>query len=237
MISLNTTGDTIVMLIVAGIVGAVAGIGGFALQNRSATGTDQYLGWPASMLLGGLASLGILYFFSPVTNTTVTTATGAVKTSSHYDLVKLVALAVIVGSGGRAFLAALQARTSTLLSQQTSANMLNQLPKALDDAKEKIADDTANVAATIDQHANTLTELAADPNAPEPVKAAAEALEATKSELSSVAEQAQAHIGEAQGRIEAAAAPLSPQQSPMKSTGVPDPAAPATGPDEKAANG
>lgn len=226
MISLHTTADTVVMLIIAAIVGAIAGIGAYALQSRAAADQDTRLGVIASMLVGGLASLGVLYFFSPVTNTTITAANGKTTMSSHYDLVKLVALAVIVGSGGRAFLIALQARASALLSQQTSANVLTQLPKALDEAKSNIADDTANVAATINEHAQTLTDLAAAPNAPQPVIEAAEALSAAQGALTTVAEHAQAHLDEAQSRVEAAAAPALLHPPPPAGSTETDPVTP-----------
>jgi hypothetical protein len=205
MIALNDTEDTIVMIVVAAAVGAFAGLGAFALQSKRAADKDTKLGWLASMLVGALASVGVLYFLSPVAKTAVTLPGGSVTTTSQYDLLKLASLSVIVGSGGRVFLTSLQARAGALLSQQTSSNVVAEAPKALTDAQAKIGADAESAKSAIGPLAARLQELAATAGAPEEVKEAAITLDAAQDQISKVADQAQTHLEEVQGRIDAAA--------------------------------
>jgi hypothetical protein len=101
--------------LIAAAVGAVGGLGAeLLLQRADNTGTVEIpgrlkgtrfvdLGFPASLILGAIAAVAILYFFPPVTEKIIAGSTGAPpQTTQEYDLV--VALSLIVGSAGPAFL-------------------------------------------------------------------------------------------------------------------------------------
>lgn len=131
MIGLNHTIDYVYMLLIAGGVGAIGGLGAELLLKRADdTGTLMLpsqlkgmhlvkLGFPASLIIGAIAAVAILYFFPPVTATVTPAGNGGTPTTSHeYDLVKLVALSLIVGSAGPAFLTSAQSRLASALNAQ-----------------------------------------------------------------------------------------------------------------------
>jgi hypothetical protein len=131
MIELKETIDYVYMLLVAAGVGAIGGFASELLLERARnTGTIELpgklkdtrlfdIGFPASLVLGAVAAVAILYFFPPTTETvTPATETEKASTTVEYDLVKLVALALIVGSAGPRFLAAMQSRVLALLNAQ-----------------------------------------------------------------------------------------------------------------------
>jgi hypothetical protein len=123
MIELNSTWNTVVMLLVAGGVGLIGGIGAAliewkrdcALAASGSTVKRCSTGWNvvACVVLGGIAAVAILYFFPPTTTEVVRG-----ESTSSYDLTKLVALALIVGSAGAAFLQALQTRALALTAAE-----------------------------------------------------------------------------------------------------------------------
>jgi hypothetical protein len=76
------------------------------------------LGFLSSLLLGAVTAVAFLYFFPPETQTVKTDATGITTTSYSYDLVKLVALSLIVGSAGPSFLSSIQGRLAGALNEQ-----------------------------------------------------------------------------------------------------------------------
>lgn len=128
MIELTTTWDTVIMLLIAAGVGLIGGIGGGLLEMRRPSTADSNStsnsnsGYSAKMfvssvILGGIAAVAILYFFPPQETVTVTVGSET-TTTTEYDLTKLVALALIVGSAGAGFLLALQKRTSDLLDAE-----------------------------------------------------------------------------------------------------------------------
>ena len=131
MIALPHTVDYVVMMLIAAGAGAIGGLGAELLLKRSeSTGTIEIphklkgtnlfaLGAPSSVLVGAIAAVAVLYFFPPVVET-ITPSTGAkaAETTREYNLVKLVALALIVGSAGPAFLASAQSRLASALSAQ-----------------------------------------------------------------------------------------------------------------------
>lgn len=203
LVTINNTRDAVLMMLIAAGVGGVAGLGAFALQGKLDDGTS--LSWEASALVGALASLGILYFVSPVTTTSITVPGGSIDTASQYDLLKLVSLSAIIGSGGRVFLTALQARAGALLNQQTVDNVTATTPKALNKANANIEADIASTKATIAPLADQLRDLAKAPDATAPVKEAATKLESAQEEISKLAEQAQTHLQQAESQIDAAA--------------------------------
>jgi hypothetical protein len=119
MIPLNTTGDTVAMLVVAGCVGLIGGIGAGLLEmRRDPKKAKECAGTIASsILLGGIAAVAILYFFPPEEATTATVK-GATILVKEYNLTKLVALALIVGSAGASFLLVLQKKTLDIAEAQ-----------------------------------------------------------------------------------------------------------------------
>jgi hypothetical protein len=126
MVELNSTLDTVVMLLVAFGVGLVGGIGAAFIEWRQrcadpvAAGTSCNPTWSAisCVLLGGLAAVAILYFFPPTQEVLVPVKEKEPETTTFYNLTQLVALALIVGTAGAAFLQALQTRALALTKAQ-----------------------------------------------------------------------------------------------------------------------
>jgi hypothetical protein len=135
MIELTQDWDYVLMILIAAGVGAIGGFGGELLMSRADnTGTVETpgrlagtrfvdIGFPASLILGAIAAVAILYFFPPVVETITAGANGAEpETTQEYDVVKLVALSLIVGSGGPAFLQTAQSRIIAAVNAQTAAS-------------------------------------------------------------------------------------------------------------------
>jgi hypothetical protein len=122
MIEIKTTWDTVIMLLVAGGVGFLGGIGAGLLEMRRDPEKEKE--WAkligSSIMLGGIAAVAILYFFPPEETKTVI-ANGETEIFTGYSLTKLVALALIVGSAGGSFLLILQKRTLDLADAQKDA--------------------------------------------------------------------------------------------------------------------
>jgi hypothetical protein len=130
VIALTETIDYVYMLLVAAGVGAIGGLGAeLVLARTEGTGilslpgstkdkTLWRLGFPASLIVGAIAAVAVLYFFPPVIEKVVTGANGSPETASQYDLAKLVPLALIVGSAGPAFLTAAQSGLMSALNAQ-----------------------------------------------------------------------------------------------------------------------
>jgi len=76
------------------------------------------LGFLSSLLLGAVTAVAFLYFFPPETQTITRDASGMNHTGYSYDLVKLVALSLIVGSAGPSFLSSIQGRLLGALNAQ-----------------------------------------------------------------------------------------------------------------------
>ncbi len=137
MIELKTTSDTVVMLLVSGGVGFLGGIGAGLLEMRRDPKKEKE--WAKliffSILLGGIAAVAILYFFPPEETKTVV-ANGKTEIFTGYNLTKLVALALIVGSAGGSFLLVLQKRTLDLAdAEKTAALKTAEAVKTAGDAK------------------------------------------------------------------------------------------------------
>jgi hypothetical protein len=73
------------------------------------------LGWYASVILGAIAAIAVLYVFPP--QITVD-PTGNEAPAVYYNFVQLAALSLIVGSAAGGFLSALQARVLATVSEQ-----------------------------------------------------------------------------------------------------------------------
>lgn len=130
MIELAKDIDYVYMMLIAAGVGAIGGLGAeLLLQRADNTGTIEIpgrlkgtrfvdIGFPASLIVGAIAAVAILYFFPPVVEK-ITVRSGAPPgTTYEYDLVRLVALALIVGSAGPAFLSTAQSRVMSTLNAQ-----------------------------------------------------------------------------------------------------------------------
>lgn len=131
MIELDTTWNTVTMLLIAAGVGLLGGIAAGLLEmqrskkekekekeNTTATKTEEssvksnWLAFWSSVFIGGVAAVAILYFFPPQE---VVEASGSeAGTITVYSLSKLVALALIVGSAGSSFLLVMQNKTLAL---------------------------------------------------------------------------------------------------------------------------
>jgi hypothetical protein len=122
--------DYVWMVVIAAGLGAIGGLGAeLLLQRADNTGTLEIpgrlrgtrffdIGFPASLILGAIAAVAILYFFPPVVEKVIVEAGKEPRTEHEYDLVRLIALSVIVGSAGPAFLSTAQARVMSALNAQ-----------------------------------------------------------------------------------------------------------------------
>jgi hypothetical protein len=126
MIELDSTWNTIVMLLVAFGVGLLGGIGAAFIEWRQRCANPSAVGQPCNpkwsaiscIVLGGLAAVAILYFFPPTQEVLVPVEGKEPEKTISYNLVELVALALIVGTAGAAFLQALQTRALALTKAQ-----------------------------------------------------------------------------------------------------------------------
>jgi len=121
MIALETTWQYIVMLLVAGGVGAVGGVGAALIEGKTklAANPPEKGNWlldsVACVVLGGIAAIAVLYFFLP---TKEIVPAGGGKPEQFYELIKLVPLSLIVGSAGTVFLQNFQQRVGDALAAQ-----------------------------------------------------------------------------------------------------------------------
>lgn len=155
MVALSHTINYVVMFLVAAGVGMLGGLAAELLLKRAeSTGTLEWphnitgtklfaLGFPGSLFVGAVSAVAILYFFPPVTETVKPAAgTGAAETIREYSLLKLVPLALIVGSAGPAFLATAQSRLMSALNAQKvdalSETAKNQLVQINESAKAAV---------------------------------------------------------------------------------------------------
>jgi hypothetical protein len=124
MIALSSTWREVVMLLVAGGVGLLGGVGAWLLEMKL-TASSPTAGKPTSsgaagfilnagtaIFLGGVAAVAATYFFQPIKE---------VENSKHelvryYELLRLVPLSLLVGTAGTAFLQAMQTRALSTLN-------------------------------------------------------------------------------------------------------------------------
>jgi hypothetical protein len=118
------------MLLIAMGCGAVGGLAFELLQKRFGNigvleiprifgrGRFSDLGWIASVIIGAVTAVAVLYFLSPEVRTVMQGSDGTTTTTAEYDLVRLVALSLITGSAGPSFLNALQQKVLTALNAQ-----------------------------------------------------------------------------------------------------------------------
>jgi hypothetical protein len=116
MVPIHSTCNTIVMLFVAGGVGLIGGIGAGLLELRRdpQKAKECVKTIVFSIILGGIAAIAVLYFFPPEEVVGSVKVNGFVKPVKEYNLTKLVALALIVGSSGASFLLVMQKKALDL---------------------------------------------------------------------------------------------------------------------------
>lgn len=150
-------GDSVVDIILVIAVAAIAGgIGGFAYQLLQIRGKETGaierphklrgniidLGWIASVILGAIVAVAALYVFPPLQEVKITAANGQETTTQNYDVTKLVALSLILGSAGGTFLSALQGRVLSAINEQ-KAQVAATVGKAqVEQVKNNVAADT-----------------------------------------------------------------------------------------------
>lgn len=122
MVTLDTTTRWVVMLLVAGGVGMIGGIGAALIEGKDKVAAEPpdtkhwRLNTLACIVLGGIAAVAVLYFFVPVKEVLPTNPEE--KPVAYYELIKLVPLSLIVGSAGTYFLKSFQQRIDSALAAQ-----------------------------------------------------------------------------------------------------------------------
>jgi len=96
------------------------------------------LGFIASVIVGAVAAVAILFIFPPEISVTVD-VDGVSTTTKSYDLIKLVGLSLITGSAGGSFIAAMQARVLVQVKDAEAASTKAQLEKI---SEQAVAGDT-----------------------------------------------------------------------------------------------
>jgi hypothetical protein len=199
MIPIDSTSSTVVMLLVAGGVGLLGGIGAGLLEIRrdSEKAKKSANTIISSVFLGGIAAIAILYFFPPEEVVRSEMVNGVFKPIKEYDLTKLVALALIVGSAGASFLLVLQKRTLDLTDAQ------QEVAKKAGDAKATKATATEAVVG-VANHVPTLARSSVLEGAAPTIRKALEkassrkaapiSAEMVESVLEEVADQAEAAV-------------------------------------------
>jgi len=124
MVQLGTTGDFILVIVIAAMSGLIGGLAAELLLNRDGeTGTFAVpkrrnglwdLGGFGRLIVGAAVGVAILAVVEP--QTTVTVSPDGTTTSRTYDIVRLVATAIVAGSAGGSILTALQATTLAMIN-------------------------------------------------------------------------------------------------------------------------
>jgi len=128
VVELSHPHDYVILFAFAALFGAIGGMAYELVQSRSgSTGSLSLpsltrwrflnLGFVSSMFLGAVAAVAISYFFTPEVQVTkvVHRATTVV---TEWQIVKVIPLSLIVGSGGGAFIEALRSRVLSQLNAQ-----------------------------------------------------------------------------------------------------------------------
>jgi hypothetical protein len=125
MLTLDTIGDHLLLVLIAAASGLVGGLaaelllsrdgetGGFELPGRRRGLLD--LGGFASLIVGAVAGVAILLVLPASTQVVATDGTET-TTSTGYEVLRLVATTLIAGSAGGSVLTALQARVTSAIN-------------------------------------------------------------------------------------------------------------------------
>jgi hypothetical protein len=122
MVSLDTTTRWVVMLLVAGGVGMIGGIGAALLEAKAKVAakppdTEHWrLNTVTCIIVGGIAAVAVIYFFVPVKEVIVEEGK---KPEAFYELIKLVPLSLIIGSAGTYFLQSFQKQIQSAVAART----------------------------------------------------------------------------------------------------------------------
>jgi hypothetical protein len=132
MVELSHPHDYVVLFALAALFGAIGGVAYELIQNRGgSTGSVSLpfltkwrflnLGFISSMFLGAVAAVAVTYFFTPEIQ--VTKVVGKVTVVvTEWQIVKVIPLSLIVGSGGGAFIEAMRSRVLSELNAQKIAS-------------------------------------------------------------------------------------------------------------------
>jgi hypothetical protein len=146
MIDLNGTSDYILLFALATALGGIGGlVYELLLSRRGQVGMIEVphtvqggrfidLGVWASVIIGAIAAVAALWIFPPDVKTVVDAA-GKSSTTTEYDIVRVVALSLIIGSAGSSFLSALQARALALVKDQEAKQTTAVAQAQLDQVK------------------------------------------------------------------------------------------------------
>jgi hypothetical protein len=131
MIPMLTMSDFVTMLVLAAVLGAVGGLVGQLMAMLQLTPVPTSwtalftppTGWIANPLVGAAAAVIALYFLAPITTIVTQQPDGSSVTTQSYDIIKLVALSLVVGTAGTTFIAAAQARILAAVNEQKVQTM------------------------------------------------------------------------------------------------------------------
>lgn len=126
MLTLETIGDYLLMVLTAAGSGLIGGLAAELLLSRDGeTGRFELpgrrsglldLGGFASLIVGAVAGVAILLVLPAGTTVVRTDADGGVTSAASYDLLRLVATTMVAGSAGGSVLTALQARVTAAVN-------------------------------------------------------------------------------------------------------------------------
>ncbi len=121
------------LLPVRGQIGRIE-IPSFVKSNKKRRWID--LGVFASVIVGAVAAVAVLYFFPPQI-ALPDDASNAEAAKTGYDLIKTIALSLIAGSAGGSFISAMQARVLVQVKDAEAASTKAQLKQISDQAGEE----------------------------------------------------------------------------------------------------
>lgn len=149
---------------------AAGAVGGFAAAmilldptespNPRPTGNDAVKVVVIRTIVGAVAAAAFLFFFPTVQTTSIVASGHATITTTSYPFLKVVALALIVGTGGSAFLTAMQNQASSFVTAKNatiSTAQVKATSTAWMAALPKLAGETACAEAA--EHLNRLTDV------------------------------------------------------------------------------
>jgi hypothetical protein len=108
--------DTWVIIIIVAISGILGG-----LAHKLTSPPEDKTSWPRYLVVGAIASLAVLFVFVPT------------------DPVRLIALSLAAGYGGKSVLDALEARVKTALAEKEAAKAKEDGIKAVEAGKEAVS--------------------------------------------------------------------------------------------------
>lgn len=108
--------DTWVVLIIVSIFGLLGG-----LAHKLTSPPEDKTSWPGYLIVGAVASLAVLFVFAPA------------------DPVRLIALSLAAGYGGKAVLNALEARVKTALAEAETAKTKEEGKKAIEAGRQAVS--------------------------------------------------------------------------------------------------